>query len=214
VYGTDQYYELLREKCMDYLVIMRRFFEPYIGENFDEYIKEKRKNQTWGDDIELEALSEIYSRPVEIYKGSDKPLKTFHENKYYSKYDTNSAINFTLYPIRLSYHKGNHYNSIIPLETDVENYKRYKEELEINANMMDSMYHDGVYKSVSGVATNTETIIPVGKYAFDSYNLITLDEALRMYQINSKYIINREITNDNETAFDVLFEPHFNKFQK
>ena len=129
VYGTDQYYELLREKCMDYLVIMRRFFEPYIGENFDEYIKEKRKNQTWGDDIELEALSEIYSRPVEIYKGSDKPLKTFHENKYYSNYDTNSAINFTLYPIRLSYHKGNHYNSIIPLETDVENYKKYKDSL-------------------------------------------------------------------------------------
>ena len=125
VYGTDQYYELLREKCMDYLVIMRRFFEPYIGEDFDDYIKEKRKNQTWGDDIELEALSEIYSRPVEIYKGSNKPLKTFHENKYYSKYDTNNDINFTLYPIRLSYHKRNHYNSIIPLETDVTNYKKY-----------------------------------------------------------------------------------------
>ena len=38
VYGTDQYYELIREKCMDYLVIMRRFFEPYIGEDFDDYI--------------------------------------------------------------------------------------------------------------------------------------------------------------------------------
>ena len=129
VYGTDEYYELLREKCMDYLVIMRRFFEPYIGGDFDKYIKEKRKNQTWGDDIELEALSEIYSRPVEIYKGNDKPLKTFHENKYYSKYDTNSAINFTLYPIRLSYHKGNHYNSIIPLETDIVNYKKYRDSI-------------------------------------------------------------------------------------
>ena len=129
VYGTDQYYELLREKCMDYLVIMRRFFEPYIGEDFDDYIKEKRKNQTWGDDIELEALSEIYSRPVEIYKGSNKPLKTFHENKYYSKYDTKNDINFTLYPIRLSYHKRNHYNSIIPLETDVTNYKKYRDSL-------------------------------------------------------------------------------------
>ena len=129
VYGTDQYYELIREKCMDYLVIMRKFFEPYIGEDFDDYIKEKRKDKTWGDDIEIEALSEIYNRPIEIYKGSNKPLKSFHENKYFSQYDTNTNINFSLHPIRLSYHNKNHYNSIIPLETDDVNYRKYKDSL-------------------------------------------------------------------------------------
>jgi OTU domain-containing protein 5 len=129
VYGTDQYYELIREKCMDYLVIMRKFFEPYIGEDFDDYIKEKRKDKTWGDDIEIEALSEIYNRPIEIYKGSNKPLKSFHENKYFSQYDTNTNINFSLHPIRLSYHNKNHYNSIIPIDTDVVNYRKYKDSL-------------------------------------------------------------------------------------
>ena len=34
-----------------------------------------------------------------------------------------------MYPIRLSYHKRNHYNSIIPLETDVTNYKKYRDSL-------------------------------------------------------------------------------------
>ena len=32
-------------------------------------------------------------------------------------------------PIRLSYHKKNHYNSIIPLESDKLNYRRYKDSL-------------------------------------------------------------------------------------
>ena len=87
VYGTDKHYQLIREKCMDYLVILRKFFEPYIDEDFDDYIKVKRKNKTWGDDVELEALSEIYNRPIEIYKESNKPLKTFHE-KIYEQDDT------------------------------------------------------------------------------------------------------------------------------
>ena len=71
---------------------------------------EKRKNQTWGDDVELEALSQIYGRPVEIYKGGNKPLKTFHENEYFSGCKTNKNYNYSLMPIRLSYHKKNHYN--------------------------------------------------------------------------------------------------------
>ena len=129
VYGKDEYYELLREKCMDYIVILRNFFEPFIEDDFDFYIKEKRKNQTWGDDIELEALSEIYNRPIEIYKGSNIPLKTFHENKYFSDDEEYKNNNFSLTPIRLSYHNKNHYNSIIPLESDKINYRRYKDSL-------------------------------------------------------------------------------------
>ena len=32
----------------------------------------------WGDDVEIEALSEIYGRPIEIYSTSVKPIRTFH----------------------------------------------------------------------------------------------------------------------------------------
>ena len=123
VYGTDEHHQIIREKCMDYLVIFRKYFEPYIDEDFDDYIKEKRKNKTWGDDVELEALSEIYNRPIEIYKESNKPLKTFHEKIYEQDKDIN---NYSMTPIRLSYHKKNHYNSIIPLESDKINYRNYR----------------------------------------------------------------------------------------
>ena len=127
VYGTDKYYDILRQKCMDYLVILRRFFEPYIYIDFDTYIKEKRKDKVWGDDVELEALSELYNRPIEIYDGSSIPRKTFHENNY-SQYCTKN-INCGNNPIRLSYHKGNHYNSLVPLEDDKIKYRRYKDGL-------------------------------------------------------------------------------------
>lgn len=36
----------------------------------------------WGDDIELQALSEIYNRPIEIYAYNNEPMRTFHEEAY------------------------------------------------------------------------------------------------------------------------------------
>ena len=124
VYGTDKYHEMIREKCMDYLVILKEYFKPYIEGDFDEYIKEKRKDAVWGDDVEIEALSEMYARPIEIYMGSETPIKSFHEDKY--KSNGISKINKNnITPIRLSYHRGNHYNSIIPLDNDKEKYDQY-----------------------------------------------------------------------------------------
>lgn len=125
VYGTDKHYNILRRYCMDYLVINKRYFEPYIDEEFDEYIKDKRRDTVWGDDVEIEVLSEIYNRPVEIYRGSNNPLKTFHE--YNSVNNETNDYNFSLTPIRLSYHRKNHYNSIVPLASDPINFRKYKD---------------------------------------------------------------------------------------
>lgn len=55
----------------------------------------------WGDDVEIQALSEIYNRPIEIYLYSVKPMRTFHEVSY-NRND----------PIKLSYHGKSHYNSV------------------------------------------------------------------------------------------------------
>ena len=120
---------------MDYLVILKEYFKPYIEGDFDEYIKEKRKDGVWGDDIEIEALSEMYARPIEIYMGSETPIKSFHEDKYNS--NGISKINkHNITPIRLSYHRGNHYNSIVPLDYDKEKYDQY---------------HNGLIKQEPGV---------------------------------------------------------------
>ena len=70
-------------------------------DNFDEYIKRKRQDGVWGDDIELQALSEIYNSPIEIYAYRSEPMRTFHEDQ-----QNNNK------PIRLSYHGKEHYNSV------------------------------------------------------------------------------------------------------
>ena len=52
--------------------------------------------------MEIQALSEMYNRPIHIYSYSIEPMNTFH-----GSYNSDSP------PIRLSYHHGNHYNSLV-----------------------------------------------------------------------------------------------------
>ncbi|KAI3798359.1 hypothetical protein L1987_33632 [Smallanthus sonchifolius] len=55
-----------------------------------------------GNNVEIQALSEMYNRPIHIYSYSPEHINIFHGN-----YNTDTP------PIRLSYHHGNHYNSLV-----------------------------------------------------------------------------------------------------
>lgn len=132
IYGDEEYHEIIREKCMDYLQVEKKFFSQFIedGEKeFDNYVNMKRKLGVWGDDVELQALSEIYNRPIEIYSGSDKPLKTFHENKNDFNLKNKDNKNSKIQPIRISYHGNKHYNSIIPSKYNIEVWTNYKDSM-------------------------------------------------------------------------------------
>ena len=105
LYGREDHYKTIRRVCMDYIELERDFYKDYVvggDEFFDEYLKRKRQDGCWGDDLEIQALSEIYNRPIEIYAYSNEPMRTFHEVS-----DTNKT------PIRISYHGKAHYNSVI-----------------------------------------------------------------------------------------------------
>lgn len=160
VYGNENFHMIIREKCMDYIQAEREFFEKFIEGNFDKYIEMKRKSGVWGDDVELQAISEIYNRPIEIYSGDTKPLKTFHENEdsfknadlsqtgknlkkeslsnLSSRQIEGNQLNLSfnpskkkkkIYPIRLSYHGGEHYNSIIPTKMNFDVWTSFKNAL-------------------------------------------------------------------------------------
>ena len=106
VYGTDKHNEIIREKCMDFIEKNKLFYSQFVegGEiQMPAYIKSKRKDGVWGDNLEIQALSEIYSRPIEIYIDVDKPIRSFCNDIFKNKY-----------PIKLSYHGNKHYNSIVP----------------------------------------------------------------------------------------------------
>ena len=135
IYGNEDYHNIIREKCMKYLLIERKFFSQFVeggDKEFDNYINMKSKLGVWGDDVELQAISEIYNRPIEIYCGSDKPLKTFHENFNefnLKKENDNKNDTIKISPIRISYHGKEHYNSIIPRKNNFEIWRSYKDSM-------------------------------------------------------------------------------------
>lgn len=43
------------------------FFAPYVTEDFDKYIARKRKWNVHGNHLEIQAMSEMYNRTIEVY---------------------------------------------------------------------------------------------------------------------------------------------------
>lgn len=46
------------------------FFKNYVTEDFNEYLKRKRTVSAHGNHVEMQAISELYNRPVEVYQYS------------------------------------------------------------------------------------------------------------------------------------------------
>jgi OTU domain-containing protein 5 len=80
----------------------RDHFSQFITEGFTSYCKRKRRDKVYGNNVEIQALCEMYNRPIHIYSYSTEPINTFH-----GSYHTDTP------PVRLSYHHGNHYNSLV-----------------------------------------------------------------------------------------------------
>ncbi|XP_054812893.1 OVARIAN TUMOR DOMAIN-containing deubiquitinating enzyme 6-like isoform X2 [Prosopis cineraria] len=102
VYGDSESYDLVRQMCIDYMERERDHFSQFITEGFTSYCKRKRRDKVYGNNVEIQSLCEMYNRPIHIYSYTTEPINIFH-----GSYDTDTP------PIRLSYHHGNHYNSLI-----------------------------------------------------------------------------------------------------
>merc|ERR1712228_808746 len=114
----EDFHMILRNKCVEYLQSEYHFFCSYVaGEQdknvYDAYCYRMKTNGVWGDNLEIQAFSEIYGRSIEIYAHGDKPMQTFNDKEIEST---------QMPPIRLSYHCHGHYNSVIA----VDNAKQYK----------------------------------------------------------------------------------------
>jgi OTU-like cysteine protease len=105
VYGDSSMHMEVRERCMDFMLRDKEHFGTFvIGEPFDHYIARKRLFGVHGNNPEIQAIAELFNRPVEVFtpENPEHPLNIFH-----TEYKTSDV------PIRLSYHDGNHYNAII-----------------------------------------------------------------------------------------------------
>lgn len=92
---------------MQYILSGKEYFRVFIAdEGIEQYCARKNNTGIWGDDVELQAMSEIYDRPIELYAYSTQSMRTFHEQNDDRKRE----------PIRLSYHGNSHFNSVVTCE--------------------------------------------------------------------------------------------------
>lgn len=103
VYGDQEMNAVVRNNCMDYMLKNADYFSQYISdEDFEHYINRKRQDQCYGNNIEMQAMAEMYNRPIEVYQYTTDPI-----NIFFGVYKTDNA------PLRLSYHGSIHYNSVV-----------------------------------------------------------------------------------------------------
>ena len=105
VYGDSAAHPEVRKLCCDFMAHDPDHFGEFVDEDFAEYIARKRLDGVHGNNPELQALCELFNRPLEVYTpeaGPHQPINIFH-----GEYKTSDV------PIRLSYHDGNHYNAVI-----------------------------------------------------------------------------------------------------
>lgn len=109
LYNTETYHEMIRKECMDYIVKEKEHFQHFISsQSFEDYVERMRQDKTWGDHIELQAISEIYKARIEIFYNSEIPIVI-----YYSQGKPERII-------RLYYRNLNHYDSIVETEQGID----------------------------------------------------------------------------------------------
>ena len=94
----------VRARIVQYIAKNRPDFEPFIEDDvpFDRYVSEMAKNATWGGNLELQACSKVFEVNIKIFQ-LDLPC-----------WDVTNwpPTTRTLF---LSYHDGDHWNSVRPL---------------------------------------------------------------------------------------------------
>jgi len=107
MYGDQSFHDIVREATMNWMTKERDHYSQYISEDFEDYIARKRIEKVFGNHLELQAISELYNRRIEVFDVEEFVRKPDSKPKNLFQNDYKGA------PIRLSYHNRNHYNSIV-----------------------------------------------------------------------------------------------------
>jgi len=144
IYGDAEMHSTVRKMVMDYMVAERDHYSQFVTEDFDEYIKRKRQDKCFGNHTEMQAMAEMYNRPIEVYSYGVEPINIFH-----GVYATEN------FPIRLSYHRNNHYNSVIDPESPsvgvglgLPNYNPKEQQKEQMQKILTESEQDGLEKQL------------------------------------------------------------------
>ena len=77
LYGDQEMHPSVRKHCMDYIAQNSDYYSQYVTEDILEYVARKRYLGVHGNHLEIQALSEMYNRPIHIYCYSAEPINIF-----------------------------------------------------------------------------------------------------------------------------------------
>eukprot|EP01086_Lenisia_limosa_P004300 TRINITY_DN1944_c0_g1_i1.p1 TRINITY_DN1944_c0_g1~~TRINITY_DN1944_c0_g1_i1.p1 ORF type:complete len:288 (+),score=38.93 TRINITY_DN1944_c0_g1_i1:40-903(+) len=102
--GNAHQHSEVRAAVVTHMVRMPDLYAPFVGDDmpFDEYIGEMKENGAWGGQIELTAISRLYSAVIIIHQLNEP----------------NFAMQVCESPkctIHLAFHDEGHYSSVIPI---------------------------------------------------------------------------------------------------
>jgi OTU domain-containing protein 3 len=107
--GVPDKHAELREQCVDYMLANRDDFEPFRDdteeESFDSYCSHMRQHSVWAGHMEIQAIARVLNANVLIRRLELPPTEHFNYEEGYRL-------------LHLSYHSGEHYNSVRPLEEE------------------------------------------------------------------------------------------------
>lgn len=134
VYGSSDNHGEVRERCMDFMARNEEHYSDFVAVGnsetdadaipvaraasaFQDYVARKRINGVHGNHAEIQAMSELFNRPIEVYTPPSFDLQSSSETSgsapvlqpmnFHAEYKTTDP------PIRLSFHDGNHYNAVV-----------------------------------------------------------------------------------------------------
>ena len=119
VWNDQERHAAVRASVMQYLVQERDYFSQFVSEDFVRYVRRKSREGTHGNHLELQAAAELFGRPIEVFSYAATPSTII--DSWGASPDPSTAPE----PIRLSFHRGNHYNAILPVNRPEKSAKQF-----------------------------------------------------------------------------------------
>ena len=107
LYGDEGAHGVVRAAATDLMAVDRDFFAGFVSEPWPPYLARMRRLGTWGDDLEVQAISDVSGRGVEIW-GWSALAGAARLRAFASQRPRAGAPP----PVRLSFFLGGHYDSL------------------------------------------------------------------------------------------------------
>ncbi|XP_077224383.1 SEC-C motif-containing protein / OTU-like cysteine protease family protein isoform X3 [Tasmannia lanceolata] len=112
--GNEEEHGKYRRMVVEYIMKNQAEFEPFIEDDvpFDEYCKSMEKDGSWAGHMELQAACLVTRSNTCIHRGSWGMLTIFLMQTMSPRWYIRNFVNQGARMIHLSYHDGEHYNSV------------------------------------------------------------------------------------------------------